>query len=194
MSIAIIDLHPNHTISIESISVTKGKCLLSGAWDLPLMEAKKISDIVSGKLVIPLGDYNAFTNYFSGIQLEIVEASSFLHDAVLAAQQAIQAYEIYKGEDIVKRKKLVAPDFYDWPTALDFNDSSRYLESIGKFATSTSTPDHMKKTLSAARLVQHLIEMWQLDEQERSNRKYVLYQDAEFTIVPKSWLNTFSIE
>ena len=82
-SIAVIDLHPNHTISIESISVTKGKCLLSGAWDFPLMEAKKISDVVSSKLVIPLGDYSAFTNYFSGIQFEIVEASSFLHDAVL---------------------------------------------------------------------------------------------------------------
>ena len=33
--------------------------------------------------------------------------------------------------------------------------------------------------------------MWQLDEQERVNRKYVDETDAEITILPESWLKEF---
>jgi hypothetical protein len=46
----------------------------------------------------------------------------------------------------------------------------------------------MKNTLAAARLVRFMVEMWQLDEQERVNRKYVDGTDAEITILPESWL------
>ena len=49
----------------------------------------------------------------------------------------------------------------------------------------------MRNTLAAARLVKFLIEMWQLDEQERVNRKYVDGTDAEITILPESWLREF---
>jgi hypothetical protein len=31
--------------------------------------------------------------------------------------------------------------------------------------------------------------MWQLDEQERNNRKYVEGEDAAITILPESWLS-----
>ena len=47
-------------------------------------------------------------------------------------------------------------------------------------------------SVAAARLVKFLIEMWQLDEQERVNRKYVDGTDAEITILPESWLNELS--
>ena len=50
----------------------------------------------------------------------------------------------------------------------------------------------MKKTLAAARLVKFLVDMWQLDEQERGNRKYVDGADAEITILPESWLKEFA--
>ena len=49
----------------------------------------------------------------------------------------------------------------------------------------------MRNTLAAARLVKFLIEMWQLDEQERVNRKYVDGTDSEITIFPESWLREF---
>ena len=78
------------------------------------------------------------------------------------------------------------------PDDLDFNKSSEYLESIGKMAVPGSTPDVMKKTLAAARLVKFLVDMWQLDEQERGNRKYVDGADAEITIMPESWLKEFA--
>jgi hypothetical protein len=47
----------------------------------------------------------------------------------------------------------------------------------------------MKKTLAAARLIKYLIDMWQQDEQERGNRKYVEGVEAEITILPESWLS-----
>jgi len=58
-------------------------------------------------------------------------------------------------------------------------------------AVPSSTPEDMKKTLAAARLVKFLVDMWQLDEQERVNRKYVDGTDAEITILPESWLKEF---
>ena len=51
-----------------------------------------------------------------------------------------------------------------------------------------STPAAMRSTLAAGRLVKFLVEMWQLDEQEKVNRKYVDGTDAEITILPESWL------
>jgi hypothetical protein len=112
-----------------------------------------------------------------------------LSDAKKAAEEALVAYEAFKSEDPTKRKKLVAPDFYNWPSDVDFGLSATYLESIGKMATPGATPDKFKKTLAAARLVKHLIEMWHLDEQERNNRKYVEGEQAKMTILPESWLS-----
>ena len=86
---------------------------------------------------------------------------------------------------------MVEPTFFNWPEELDFNQSAEFLGSIGKIAAPASTPEGMKNTLAAARLVKFLVEMWQLDEQERVNRKYVDETDAEITILPESWLKEF---
>ena len=112
-------------------------------------------------------------------------------EAKKAANDAILAYELFKSEDAKKRKKMVEPSFFNWPEELDFNQSAEFLESIGKVAVPASTPEGMKNTLAAARLVKFLVEMWQLDEQERVNRKYVDETDAEITILPESWLKEF---
>ena len=61
---------------------------------------------------------------------------------------------------------------------------------MGKLATPLGTPDEMKRLISAARLLRHLIDMWRLDEQERSNRKYIQGKEADTTILPKAWLQT----
>ena len=95
---------------------------------------------------------------------------------------------VMKSEDAKKRKKMVEPIFFNWPDDLDFNQSSEFLESIGKMAVPVGTPSQMKKTLAAARLLKYLIDMWQEDEQERGNRKYVEGAEAEITILPNSWL------
>jgi hypothetical protein len=188
-SIAIVELTAAKKILIESISVTKGECVLSGAWDLAISDRDTISNVLSGRLLIVLGDEDEFKKFIDDSQYVYLKSMPFLDEARDAARDALLAYENFKAENPTKRKKMVAPDFYDWPNSIDFNQSAKYMESIGKMATPISSPVDFKNVLSTARLVKHLIDMWHLDEQDRSSRKYVEGEDAEITILPKSWLS-----
>jgi len=188
-SIAIVEVHPDDSVTIESISVTEGECVLSGAWDFEITDNEKIQNVLSGKMIIPIGEKKSIEKLSLKGEIVVIDPAPFLRDAKKAAEDALVAYEAFKSEDPTKRKKLVAPDFYNWPSDVDFGLSATYLESIGKMATPAGTPDKFKKTLAAARLVKHLIEMWHLDEQERNNRKYVEGEQAKMTILPESWLS-----
>ena len=190
-SIAVVGLHSSEKVNIVSISISKGECILSGAWDFSITDKVNIDNVVSGKLIIPIGDESSVKKLLIDLDLKYLSAKPFLQEARTAANDAIAAYETFKSEDVKKRKKMVEPTFFDWPAGLDFNLASEYLESIGKMAVPTSTPQDMKKTLAAAKLVKFLVDMWQLDEQERGNRKYVDGSDAEITILPGSWLKEF---
>jgi hypothetical protein len=187
-SVAVVEIHAGEKVTIESISVSKGECVLSGAWDFSTSDKLNIDNVVSGKLIIPLGDETAIKKLLAESNLKYLSAKPFLQEAKRAADDALAAYELFKSEDVKKRKKMVEPSFFAWPEDLNFNQSAEYLESIGKMAVSASTPAAMRNTLAAARLVKFLVEMWQLDEQERVNRKYVDGTDAEITILPESWL------
>jgi hypothetical protein len=188
-SIAVVEIHADSTVTIESVSVTSGECVLSGAWEFQISDSENIQNVLSGKLIIPLGKMDGIKKLIGDTQVAYIEASPFLTDARDAASEALEAYEAFKSENPTKRKKLVSPNFYNWPEIIDFNDASNFLESIGKMATPVGTPEGFKKTLSAARLLKHLVDMWQLDEQERNNRKYVEGEDAAITILPESWLS-----
>jgi len=191
-SIAIVEMHPDETISIESISISKSECTLSGAWIFPLAEKQSIADVLAEKKIILLGNKPSFKKFMPEPNLVFIEASTFLEEAKKAARDAVDSFETFRSEDEKKRKKMVAPSFFSWPDNLDFNDSLQYLESIGKMAVPFSTPLEMKKTLATARLVKFLIEMWQQDEQERNNRKYVAGAEADITILPEAWLKSFA--
>jgi len=191
-SIAVVELHPGDLVTIESISVTEGECVLSGAWGFNISEDENINNVLSGKMIVPLGEKKELGKLPIKSEMIFLDSVPFLIDAKKAAKEALEAYETFKSENLTKRKKLVAPEFYNWPDSINFNESADYLESIGKMATPSGTPDNFKKTLSAARLVKHLVDMWQLDEQERNNRKYVEGEDAKITILPESWLEATS--
>jgi hypothetical protein len=190
-SIVVVEIHANERITIESISVSKNECVLSGAWNLSLTEKLKVSDIISGKLIIALGNEALTEKILAKEELKFLDLKSFLKEASKAAHDAMAAYEVFKSEDLKKRKNIVEPSFFDWPETLNLNDSAEYFESLGKMSAPDSTPSEMKKTLSAARLVKFLIERWQMDEQERVNRKYVEGAEAEITILPTVWLKEF---
>lgn len=190
-SIAIVQIYKNEKIVIESISISKGECVLSGAWIFSLDDQKNINNVVFGKLIIPLGDETSLKKLLVNSNLQYLSAKPYLLEARKAASDALVAYELFKSEDAKQRKNMVEPSFFAWPEDLDFNLSVEYLESIGKMAVSPTTPEIMKKTLAAARLVKFLVDMWQLDEQQRVNRKYVDGTQAEITILPESWLKQF---
>ena len=156
-SIAVVELHPGDLVTIESISVTEGECVLSGAWGFNISEDENINNVLSGKMIVPLGEKKELGKLPIKSEMIFLDSVPFLIDAKKAAKEALEAYETFKSENLTKRKKLVAPEFYNWPDSINFNASADYLESIGKMATPSGTPDNFKKTLSAARLVKHLV-------------------------------------
>lgn len=188
-SIAIVELTSDKKILIESISVTKSECVLSGAWDLETSDKETISNVISGRLLIVLGDEEAFKTFIDDSQYVYLKIKPFLDEAREVAREALIAFENFKAENPTKRKKMVSPDFYDWPNSINLNQSAMFMESIGKMATPIGTPVEFKNVLSTARLVKHLIDRWQLDEKNRSSSKYVEGEDAKITILPNCWLN-----
>jgi hypothetical protein len=88
----------------------------------------------------------------------------------------------------VSKKQLTSPEFFDWPTDLTLNDSKKYLESRGKFGLVSVASDELANVLIAARCLQFLISMWQIDETERRNKVYIEGDDAAVTILPRTWL------
>ena len=190
-AIAIVELHSDVTVSIESISVSKSECTLSGAWTFPLSEKQSIASVIHGKLILSLGEPELLKKLLPENEFSFIEVNAFLQEAKKAAEDAMNSFEAFRAEDEKKRKKMVAPTFFSWPNNLDLNQSANYLESIGKMSFPSSTPSEMKKTLAAARLVKFLIDKWQQDEQERNNRKYVAGTEADITILPEAWLNSF---
>ena len=192
-SIAIVQIYNDEKVIIESISITKGECVLSGSWVFSIQDKENIANVVYGKCIIPLGDESDVKKILVNSKLAYLNVQHFLQEAKNAASEALLAYETFKSEDAKKRKKMVEPTFFNWPDELDFNNSADYLESLGKLAVPVSTPVEMKQILAASRLVKFLVDMWNLDEQERVNRKYVDGTDAEITILPKSWLKEFDL-
>lgn len=187
-SIIVVQIHVNEMITLESIAVTNNEVALAGAWTLSLNDYETISSVISSKSVIVLGDVDEFKAFIRNPELRYLDVASFLQEAKIAAAEGLVAFDDYLSADKVKRKKLVRPIFYDWPDAIDFNNSTLHLKELGKLGALPSTPSIMKSTLATARLVQHLVEMWHSDEQERNNRKYIEGESAEITILPRCWL------
>lgn len=189
-SIVIVQMHPDNTVTMESLSVMQNECVLSGAWEFDNKEIEEIKTVLSGRLVITLGNQEEFINFIKDPSLIYLNMEPFLKEARTAAYNALRLFEDYKSQDLIKRKKLVEPNFFNWPENIDLNKSVEILESMNKMATPSNTPDKMRRMLAASRLLKFLIDMWQSDEQERKNRKYV--EDETLTILPNCWLKKVS--
>ena len=121
-----------------------------------------------------------------------VKAAPDLADArINALRVSLLAEELeeFKAADVKKRKNLVLPDFYDWPSDVDLNRSSDFLESLGMVGDIEGTAIEMKNVMPAARLVKFLVDKWLSDEAERKSKKFVTGKEAEITILPTCWLN-----
>jgi hypothetical protein len=99
-SIAVVEIHPGEKVTIESISVSKGGCVLSGAWDFSTSDKLNIDNVVSGKLIIPLGDETAIRKLLAESNLKYLSAKPFLQEAKSAVDDALAAYELFKSEDV----------------------------------------------------------------------------------------------
>ena len=207
-SIAVIDLQDSGMVAIETISVTRDACDLSGAWLLKSFEKEKIQNLLSDKILVLLGTSKDSEKKLTEIAKNQVFVSDFLNEAKAEAAEAMRLYEDFKATNEkdyaeymsikpaerkllpkVTKKNLTEPTFSKWPSKLDLSESESEMANLGKLSQIDGTPAEMRKVLAASRLIQMLVYMWKLDETERVSRQYVKDEIAAETILPVAWLN-----
>jgi len=185
-SIALFEVQSTQ-VAISSLSVTTEDCVLSGGWILPLSNLSKIKNVLTDKLTLPTSTNDETNALILELDLKVVSFSSFLHDAGLESKVALEQYQAFKAEQPRKRKKLVIPDFYNWPDKIDVLHPKEELKKIKLQENIVGTAPEMEQVLSAARLVKYFIDKWLSDEAERSNRKFVQGDAKRATPLPTSW-------
>ena len=206
-SVAIAEVLATGEVAIEAISITPESCELSGAWIISEVEDEVLQQILTDRLLIPIGDRSIAVAKLTKFLGQEVNIQDFIDEARIDAQSALSSFEEYVRQSdyeyaqymsinptdrkvlpkIVK-KKLVAPDFYQWPIQVDLNKSQDFLKTVGKLGEISGTPIGMKNVLTAARAIKLLVDMWNRDEIERCNRLYVVDQAAQVAILPNCWL------
>lgn len=188
-SLNIIEIYKSSKICVSKISVSPEGCVLSGGWVFDLEESNKIGQVMSRSKVLTIGSTSDLSPLVKKYDLRVLTPRDFFLEAANDVKLAIQRFEEFKLEDIKKRKNLVAPDFFDWPTDIDLNKSTEVLESLGIVGTIQGTAPEMKNVMPAARLVKYFVDKWLSDEAERKSKKFVIGREAEITILPTCWLN-----
>jgi hypothetical protein len=206
-SIAVIKSITKESTAIEVISVTPDSCDLAGAWILDNSDHEKLIHLLIGRLIIKLelddgtskkiSQFNEFVIDFADFiseakhEAEIAEKSYF--DFMKRNEEEYRAFMAIKPAERklipqIKKKQLIEPQFYSWPTRFDVLDSKSFLKSINKVGLLSNEDSQMADVLIAARATKYLIDKWREDEIERSNRLYVEGQDANVSILPLCWL------
>ena len=184
--IGIVDWQENGA-AIETLAISEGVCVLSGAWFIGLENLELIADILSYRLLIEIGAPRPGKFNFDEETIS-VQTATFLQDAKNESELALIDYLAYKEQDPKKRKNLVEPNFTSWPDVIDLNQAALHFEKVGKISSIQGTDPVMEKVLTAARLSKWMIDGWLHDEQERSERTYLNSSNLGARVLPPSWL------
>jgi hypothetical protein len=188
-SLNIIEIVDSSKIVVSKISVSSDGCVLSGGWVLDLDDSEQIGLVISKSRVLAIGSASELSPVIKEHGLRVLATKDFFLEAARDVKLGIQRFEEFKAGDIKKRKNLVLPDFYEWPSDVDLNKSSEVLESLGMVGAIEGTAAEMRNVMPAARLVKFFVDKWLSDEAERKSKKFVTGKEAEITILPKCWLN-----
>jgi hypothetical protein len=206
-SLVLVEQLKSEKIALWTVSVTSDRAELTGAWVVEKDDSRTLEQIISGRLILILGKAWKVDERLAGHSNSIVELPDFIREAKNEAESALikfdefvleneKKYKEYMAIDKasrkllpkVSKKQLATPEFFNWPTDLTLNDSKKYLESRGKFGLVSVASDELANVLIAARCLQFLISMWQIDETERRNKVYIEGEGAAVTILPRTWL------
>jgi hypothetical protein len=186
-SIAVVEIVNSAEIAISSISVTQSEVSLSGGWTFDLNNQKDIQNVLSNKILINLSGSSTLESLVPQAKSQVSTFEDFLLSAKQEADVATKDFLEYQQADLNKRKKVVPPNFFEWPSEINLKEISSELKRFGLQEKIVGTDKAMDGVLSAARLLKFFIQKWQSDEQSRSNRKYVIGDLAKVTILPPSF-------
>jgi hypothetical protein len=187
-SLNIIEIVDSSKLVVSKISVSSDGCVLSGGWVLDLDDSEQIGLVIAKSRVLAIGSASELSPVIKKYGLRVLATKDFFLEAARDVNLGIQRFEEFKAEDIKKRKNLVVPDFYDWPSDVDLNKSSDVLETLGMVGAIEGTAAEMRNVMPAARLVKFFVDKWLSDEAERKSKKFVTGKEAEITILPTCWL------
>lgn len=209
-SLAVVEVQTQGEVAIETVSVTPDTCDLSGAWLIPMGQLTEISQIIDGRLLLIIGSRTKAEEMLANNLGSEVTIQEFVIEADRDASAAIKAFEKYlvQNEEAyskymsinpterkllpkVVKKKLIHPEFYDWPQELDVTRPNEFLVSQRKIGEITGADPKLQNVLATAKLVKFLIDLWRRDELERKNRLYVNDSEAVVSIFPNCWLSKF---
>jgi hypothetical protein len=192
-SIAVVEIFNSAEIAISSISVTQSEVSLSGGWTFKLVNQKDIQNVLSNKILINLSGTSTLESLVPHVKSQLSTFNDFLLSAKQEADVATAGFIEYQQADFNKRKKIVPPTFFEWPSEINLNEIENELKKFGLQEKIVGTENEMQGVLSAARLLKFFIQKWQSDEQSRSNRKYVIGDSAKVTILPPSFFRLSAI-
>ena len=206
-SIAIVKSINKDATAVEVISVTPDSCDLAGAWILENSEHEKLMQILVDRLILKMDIDDVVDNRISEFKEYEVKIQEFITEArndAISAEKAYFAFVKKNEEDYrafmsikpaerkllppIKKKQLIEPAFYSWPTKFDVTDSEKFLVSEKKMGLLSNNDNQMSDVLITARVIKYFIDRWREDEIERSNRLYVDGQSANISILPLCWL------
>jgi hypothetical protein len=188
-SLNIIEIVDASKLVVSKISISSEGCVLSGGWVFELADVEQIGLVISKSRVLPIGSFSDLSPVIKKYSLRVLATKDFFVEAARDVELGIQRFEEFKAEDVKKRKNLIVPNFYNWPSDVDLNKSSEVLESLGMAGTIEGTATAMSNVMPAARLIKFFVDKWLLDEAERKSKKFVTGKEAEITILPTCWLN-----
>jgi len=206
-SLALLEQIGEEDIAIWTISVTSTSTELSGAWVIKSNDLNTFQSITDGKLHMEISsqvntkklpglDSNlkvSIEDFISEARNDAIQGSVIFHKHLEDNEKAYKDYMAVAPSDRkllpkVVRKKLIEPEFNNWPEQFNLEESKNYLDKIGKKGLLKSADPKLAKILITARCIRAFIEMWKKDEIERKNKVYLDAETASVTILPKSWL------
>jgi hypothetical protein len=150
VSIALVEFLPENSIIVETISITPDSCDLSGAWKIKGSDYSVLNQIIEGRLVMIIGNRDLAQGYLGINKITEVDVHDFVVEAGRDARLANDSFDNYvkqneedyatymsikpaerKSIPKVVKKKLVRPDFYEWPDSIDINNAEKFLNSRG---------------------------------------------------------------
>lgn len=206
-SLAVVEIQAQGEVAIETVSITKDTCDLSGAWMISIEPLKEVLQILDGRLLVIVGNRTKAEEIFVHNLGSEVTIQEFVVEADRDASAAVKAFEkyVFQNDEAyskymsinpterkllpkVVKKKLIHPEFYNWPQKIDITRPNEFLISQRRIGEITGADPRLKNVLATAKLVKFLIDMWRRDEFERKNRLYVNVSEAVVSILPNCWL------
>ena len=183
-AIAVLDSDEDKNTVIETISIVENEVSLSGLWVLSAQQHEELDSICSNKLTIKLKKFNKKLL----IDSREVAISDLCTEAKKENLMALGLWQDFKDLEPVKRKKLVQPDFFEWPDDIELNNAEEHLGGFNRIPNLSAVTSNVLPVLTAAYLIQFLLQKWQQDEQERMQRPFIRTTTAGFRIIPESWM------